>query len=230
MSLGSLAYWAHAQDVGLMPPLFHNLGTCLMFFSWFCCSASLLGFVVKQTCFLGKSLTYRSLPYFFYGYLQSPRGINYLTPVLSLHSVPIRWITGERREIASRFHNRSVSFGSKPHTAALESLLDIQSQSQTRPPDIDAALRPGPGAVGAEVKCERRSGPSPTCQDLQRCSGWELPQSSLQNVSLPRPGGFLCLVWGIETLGCIYLSLLSGLSFPSQPLARKKISMIILDS
>jgi len=80
MSLGSLAYWAHAQDVGLMPPLFHNLGTCLMFFSWFCCSASLLGFVVKQTRFLGKSLTYRSLPYFFCGYLQSPRGINCLTP------------------------------------------------------------------------------------------------------------------------------------------------------
>ena len=35
------------------------------------------GFVAKQTCFLEWSLTYRGLPYFFL-YLQSSSGINYL--------------------------------------------------------------------------------------------------------------------------------------------------------
>ena len=43
----------------------------------FVAQQSLLDFVVKQTCFLEWSLTYRGLPYFFL-YLQSPSGINYL--------------------------------------------------------------------------------------------------------------------------------------------------------
>ena len=46
--------------------------------AWFYCSASLLGFVVKQTCFLEWSLTYWGLPYFFYS--QSPSEISYLIP------------------------------------------------------------------------------------------------------------------------------------------------------
>ena len=53
----SLAELTVQKNVGLIPPLFYCLGTCLMLL--------LCGFVAKQTCFLERSLTYRSLPYFF---------------------------------------------------------------------------------------------------------------------------------------------------------------------
>ena len=48
--------------------------------SGFCCMVLLLGFVVKQTCFLEWSLTYSGLPYFFFFIMTTITwGINYLT-------------------------------------------------------------------------------------------------------------------------------------------------------
>ena len=77
--------------------------------------------------------------------------------------------------MASRFHNRSVTSGSKPHIAALESLLDMQSQSQPRPPDVDAALRPGPCAVGAQYSVRGETGPAPRVRICRGAPGESCP-------------------------------------------------------
>ena len=88
------------QDMGLMP---HVL--C------FCCLVlllnKLLGLVVKQSCFLAQSLTYRGLPYLFQ--LQSPSEINYLityfVPVLYpcyCENCELGFIWGKMRTIARR--------------------------------------------------------------------------------------------------------------------------------
>ena len=53
MSSGSLNCWAHWAGCGLMPPLFHCLGACLvLLLHGFVAKRACLVFVVKQTCFL----------------------------------------------------------------------------------------------------------------------------------------------------------------------------------